>query len=278
VYYLLEYVLLHQPKYVALVFLLCVLLCAIGCGGRSRSMAAPAPGSPGASTSSDPGSSAPADATVFQKIEQMPDWQWCTAKLNGQPCASGLGNATSAKADDQSKPSLDGSSSKFSIGGNKGYSNALWWKSVSGGLSASHFLYDVSFYIDHPEVSEALEFDVNQSFDNKRWVWGSECNFKDSHHWDIWDPKNFIWVPTSLPCPVFSANTWHHITWQLERVNNQVHYVSLTVDGNTMPVDIYKDLQPNFNGTDINVAFQLDGDSAQHPYNVWLDEVTLKAW
>jgi hypothetical protein len=241
-------------------------------------MTTPAPTSPGASTSSDPGPSAPADATVFPKIEQMPDWQWCTAKLNGQACASGLGNATSAKTDNQSQPSLDGSSSKFSIGGNKGYSNALWWKSVSGGLPASHFLYDVSFYIDHPEVSEALEFDLNQSFDNKRYVWGSECNFKDSHHWDIWDPKNFKWVPTSLPCPVFSANTWHHITWQLERVNNQVHYVSLTVDGNTMTVDIYKDLQPNFNGTDINVAFQLDGDIAQHPYNVWLDEVTLKAW
>jgi hypothetical protein len=61
-------------------------------------------------------------------------------------------------------------------------------------------------------------------------------------------------------------------------VNGQVRYISLTVDGTTMPVDIYKDLQPNFNGTDINVAFQLDGDIKQHPYNVWLDEVTLKAW
>ena len=268
---------MHQRKFFPLIVLCCALACALaGCGGRSKITAAPTPTPDKSAPGSTP--SAPANATVFPKIEEMPAWDWCTRLLDGHACASGAGNATSAKADDQSTPSLDGASSKFSIGGKKGYSNALWWKSVSGGLPASHFLYDVSFYIDHPEVSEALEFDVNQSFDGKRWVWGSECAFKDSHHWDIWDPKGFKWIPTSLKCPVFSANSWHHIIWELERVNNQVHYVSLTVDGKTMKVDIYKDLQPNFNGTDINVAFQLDGDIAQHPYNVWLDEVTLKAW
>lgn len=275
---------MQNPKCFLLLYLSCALVWATaGCGGRSHATAAPVPtinnnsSGPG-SNNSNTGSSAPANATVFQKIEQMPDWQWCTAQLNGQPCASGLGNATSTKSDNQAKPSLDGSSSKFTLGGARAYSNALWWKSVSGGLDASHFSYDVSFYIDNPQVSEALEFDVNQSFNNNRYVWGSECSFKDSGKWDIWDPKNFKWAPTNLPCPVFSANTWHHITWELERSNNQVHYISLTVDGNTMPVDIYKDMQPNYSGTDINVAFQLDGDNAQHPYNVWLDEVTLKAW
>lgn len=240
----------------------------------------PVPSSPAPGSSSNPGtsSSAPANATVFPKIEEMPDWQWCTAQLNHQPCASGLGNATSSKIDNQASPALDGSSSKFTVAGNKGYSNALWWRSVSGGLDAAHFSYDVSFYIDHPELSEALEFDVNQSFNGTRYVWGSECNFKDTGKWDIWDPKGFVWVPTNLPCPVFSANTWHHITWLLERVNGQVHYISLTVDGKTMPVNIYKDPQTSFNGTDINIAFQLDGDIKQHPYNVWLDEVTLSAW
>lgn len=269
-----------MQKLIALMTVCCAMVCVLaGCGGRSQNVPPPT-AAPTPAANSNPGSSssAPANAIVFPKIEQMPDWQFCTKRLNNQVCASGAGNATSVKTDDQTSPALDGSSSKFSLGGKTGYSNALWWKSVSGGLDASHFSYDVSFYIDQPKVSEALEFDVNQSFNNIRFVWGSECNFKDTHHWDIWDPKNFKWVATSLPCPVFSANTWHHITWELERANNQVHYISLTVDGTTMPVDIYKDPQQNFNGTDINVAFQLDGDIAQHPYNVWLDEVTLKAW
>lgn len=269
---------MQKQKSIALMTVCCAMVCvAAGCGGRSQNVPPPT-AAPTPAANSNPGAAAPANATVFPKIEQMPAWQWCSKRLDNKVCASGRGNATSAKTDDQASPALDGSSSKFSLSGKIGYSNALWWKSVSGGLDASHFSYDVSFYIDQPKVSEALEFDVNQSFNNIRFVWGSECNFKGTHHWDIWDPKNFKWVPTNLACPVFSANTWHHITWELERANNQVHYISLTVDGTTMPVDIYKDPQPDFNGTDINVAFQLDGDIAQHPYNVWLDEVTLKAW
>jgi hypothetical protein len=37
-----------------------------------------------------------------------------------------------------------------------------------------------------------------------------------------------------------------------------------------MPVDIYKNPQTNFNGTDMNVAFRWRRQTAS--YNVWLDE------
>ena len=168
-------------KIIALFCSSIIIFFVCGCGGRSTAMSTPVPSSSDPGSSSTPGtSSVPANATVFPNIERMPDWQWCTAQLNHQPCASGLGNATSSKIDNQASPALDGSSSKFTIAGPKGYSNALWWKSVSGGLDAAHFSYDVSFYIDHPEISEALEFDVNQSFNGARYVWGSECNFKDT--------------------------------------------------------------------------------------------------
>ena len=209
----------------------------------------------------------------------MPGWQWCTAQTSDhRTCASGLGNAVSSKTDGQTKPSLNGDSSKFSISGPKGYSNALWWEFVQPNPSLSHFNYDVSFYIDHPEVSQALEFDVNQSFGGSRYTWGSECNFKGTGKWDIWDPQAEKWVPTPVECPAFSANTWHHLLWQLERVKDQVHYISLTVDGQLFPVDVYKNLQPNWNADEIDVAFQMDGDSNQTPYNVWLNEVTLTQW
>lgn len=85
-------------------------------------------------------------------------------------------------------------------------------------------------------------------------------------------------MPTSVDCPVFSANTWHHLLWQLERANGQVHYISLTVDNKVFPVDIYKNLQPNVGSDDISIAFQMDGDVNQAPYAVWLDEVTVTQW
>jgi hypothetical protein len=178
----------------------------------------------------------------------------------------------------QIDPSTDQKSTKFNIAGRTGYSNALWWKSLGANSNSSHFTYDLWFYVDRPDVSEALEFDVNQSFGGIRYTWGTECSFKNTHKWDIWDPAAFKWVPTNLDCKPFSANTWHHLVWQFERANHQVHYVSLTIDDQTMPVDIYKDPQTNWHTDDVNVAFQMDGDINQDPYNVWLDQVSLTQW
>ena len=208
----------------------------------------------------------------------MPGWQWCTAQVNHSVCAAGLGNATSSKTDDQTTPSRDGSSSKFNIAGPKGYSNALWWKTLDADQNASHFQYDLWFYVDKPEVSQALEFDANQSFGGTRWVFGTECNFKDTGKWDLWDGKAGKWVPSSVPCNPFSANTWHHLVWQFERSDSQVHYINVTIDNQTTSVDVFHNAQPDSGGDGISVAFQLDGDSTQQPYNVWLDEVTLTEW
>jgi hypothetical protein len=216
---------------------------------------------------------------LIQKIENMPGWQWCTAQTSDhRTCAAGLGNAASSKTDNQSSPSRDGSSSKFYIGGPTGYSNALWWKTLDPNPTPTHFLYDLWFYIDNPDVSQALEFDVNQTFGGTRFTWGTECNFKDTHKWDIWDPKAEKWVPTQFACNPFSANTWHHLVWQFERVNGQVHYVAVTIDGQTLNVDTYYDPQPGVMGNEVDVAFQLDGDNKQTPYNVWLDGVSLSEW
>ena len=189
-----------------------------------------------------------------------------------------MGNAASSKTDNQSNPSRDGSSSKFYIGGSTGYSNALWWKTLDPNPTPTHFLYDLWFYIDNPDASQALEFDVNQTFGGTRFTWGTECNFKDTHKWDIWDPKAGKWVPTQFDCNPFSANTWHHLVWQFERVNGQVHYVALTIDGQTLNVDTYYEPQGGVMGNEVDVAFQLDGDNKQTPYNVWLDQVNLSEW
>lgn len=270
----------------------------IGCGGKATITSAnasvpvgqPAPPSPpnpsptpsptpAPSPTPSPSPNVPSNAVVVSKIEGMPEWQWCTAQTaDHRVCAAGLGNATSSKIDNQSTPSRDGSSSKFDIGGPKGYSNALWWKTLNANSSFTHFNYDVWFYIDNPNVSQALEFDVNQTINGTRYTWGSECNFKDTRKWDVWDPKAGKWVPSQVDCPVFSAATWHHLLWQLERMNGQVHYISLTVDGQVFPVDIFKNAQTNWAGNEIDVAFQMDGDVKQTPYNVWLNQVTLTQW
>jgi hypothetical protein len=218
------------------------------------------------------------NVVTLANLQNLNGWKWCTAVLDEETCAGGLGDAISSIEQGVDTPSLSGNSARFTIGGNTGYSNALWWRSLGSGTPVSHFKYDVYFYLREPDKPEALEFDVNQSYNGTRYTWGTECSYKNTGRWDVWDPETLTWQTTAVPCPIVSADTWHHLVWQFERSNEQVHYVSVTLDGETTPVDLYYNPQSSWTrGDDINVAFQMDGDWRQDPYEVWLDELTLTA-
>ncbi|HKB89261.1 MAG TPA: hypothetical protein VKC60_01960 [Opitutaceae bacterium] len=230
--------------------------------------------------------------TTITGIQNMPGWQSCSATFPagsqraGQLCAAGnsLG-AVSTMTEGQTSPSMDGKSAQFSMGGPNGYSNMLYFNPIAGGNNVSQFTYDLYFYIDHPEAAQALEFDLNQAYDDtglgnpQRWVWGSECNFKGETpgKWDIWDDATGKWQPTNVPCDPFPANTWNHLTWTFERVGAQVHYITLTVNGQSYNVDTYFNNEQGWDLEEIDTAFQMDLDSNADPYNVWLDQVNLTA-
>jgi hypothetical protein len=143
------------------------------------------------------------------------------------------------------------------------------------------------FYIDHPDRAQALEFDLNQAYDDtglgnpQRWTWGSECNLKGYYpnpgKWDIWDDANSVWRETSVQCDVFPANTWNHLTWNVHRSGNQVVYDTLTVNGQVYQINTSYTNQGGWDLEEIDTAFQMDLDSNADPYNVWLDQVNLTA-
>jgi hypothetical protein len=225
-------------------------------------------------------------AAGINNIQNLPNWAPCGALYApgdpraGQVCAAGFGQPVSAMTEGQSTPSLSGSSAMFTIGGFPTFANELYTKYLAGGSNVSDFTYDLYFMIDQPQRPQALEFDVNQTINNTRWVFGTECNFKADGKWDVWNAESGgagAWVPTTVPCNVFSANTWNHLVWTFERVGNQVHYVSVAVNGQTYNVDLYEQNQPGWPIEDIDVAFQMDLDSLGEPYTVWLDKVTLTA-
>ena len=224
-------------------------------------------GSGGGPTPPPPGS------TVKSQIQNMTGWQNCSV------CAGSGGNgptATLSLNQNQASPSLSGSSAKFTIASSTSYSDALWWKQLGAASSATNFQYDLDFYITNPQVSQALEFDVNQGIGNLKFIFGTQCAMKDGV-WDVWDSANKRWNSTGVACTPPEAFKWHHLTWELRRTATQTVFVTLTVDGVKHFINKTYNALPQAS-SEMNVAFQMDMDKTHTTYSVWLDNVKLTYW
>jgi hypothetical protein len=218
------------------------------------------------------GTSIPSNAQVFSNIDQMTGWQSCNT------CAGPGGKGASvpySMTQFRSSPSMDGQSAQFWLGGSTPYSAALWWKQLGARSYAANFVYDLYFYMDNPSASQALEFDVNQSVNGMKFIFGTECNIKGTHQWDIWDGSG--WKPTGVGCAQPSAYQWHHLTWEFKRSGNWAVFVSVTLDGRKSYINT--GFQVGGSGVqELNTAFQMDGDYAEHNYSTWLDKISLYYW
>lgn len=216
---------------------------------------------------------------TVSNIDEMTGWQSVTSSVIG-----GGGSAITGSYPYQTSPSKDGSSREFTLGGTGPYSNAYWYKFIGGSKDAVNFTYDTWVAISDATKSQALELDVNQSFNHARWVFGTQCNFKDGPplggYWNVWDGGTGQWKATNVPCKPsqFPANQFQHVVWTVYRTGNRVHYTSVTINGRQFTLNLEFGRQPTWDGADIDVSVQLDGDYNQDPYSVWVDSMKLTAW
>ncbi|MCI0352994.1 MAG: hypothetical protein L0Z53_26535 [Acidobacteriales bacterium] len=208
-------------------------------------------------------------------LDQSTNWKSCTE------CAGyrGAGSAaTHSITRGVSSPSRDGASARFWLGGTNPYSNAYWWNPVATGSTASNFVYDLYFYMKNPGAAQALEFEMNQGLNGKKYIFGVQCGFK-SRVWRVYDAVNWRWVATTIPCNLPTAYKWHHLVFEFHRssstgksqfisisINGQKHYVNRGYGGRASALKT------------INVAFQMDGNKTQTDYHVWLDSVKASWW
>jgi major membrane immunogen (membrane-anchored lipoprotein) len=182
-------------------------------------------------------------------------------------------------------PALSGASSKYDIGGTMVYSDVLWNNHLIGDFSSQgmpdtnhtlvptlkNFTYDVYFYGTNLELSQALEFDINQFFNGLGFIWGHECRIAGGHEWDTWDNTNQKWVPTGVACnPV--SNSWNHLVIQVQRTSdNRLLFQSITLNGVPNNLNVYRNPGSAVGWYGITVNWQIDGNSKQNPYTVYLD-------
>jgi hypothetical protein len=191
-----------------------------------------------------------------------------------------------------SSPSLSGKAAKFSIGGTTPYADVLWTNPLIGDFSSQgmpdsshkiipnlhYFTYDLYFYSSTLELSQVLEFDINQYFNSMAFTWGNQCRIAGGHEFDIWDNINWKWVPTGVPCnPV--NNSWNHVTFQAQRTwDNQLLYHSITLNGVTSVIDRYYPPFSVNNWYGVTANYQMDGNYKQSPYSVIVDKFSLIYW
>jgi hypothetical protein len=216
----------------------------------------------------------PASAqTVESSIQRMSGWQSCSS------CAGAGGAGPSSHVSSAagiSSPSMSGNARVFSLAGTRPYSDALWWKQLGAANGATNLIYDVWFYLKTPQYAQALEFDNNQANGHMRWIFGTQCNIA-AGVWDVWGNAQGNWISTGIPCPMPTAFTWHHLTWEFRRNSRQLTFVAVTLDGAKHYVNrTYTGRGSGVN--ELNVAFQMDQKANHVAFQTWLDNVSLKYW
>jgi hypothetical protein len=234
-------------------------------------------------------------AGVFYDLHQESGWTGyallpveyniCTACLASGP------ETTWSMTQKVSSPSLSGNSSQMSIGGETVYSDVLWNNHLIGNFSSQglpdtnetivpnlyNFTYDVYFYVPEVQLSQALEFDINQFVNGYSYIWGHECRIAGGNEWDIWDDPAQTWHPTGVPCNPL-ANAWNHLVLMVQRTSdNHLLFESITLNGVTAPLNYYESpTTTTWYGVTVN--YQQDGNYAQSPYSVWLDNLNFAYW
>ena len=178
------------------------------------------------------------------------------------------------------------------IGGSTQYADALWNNHLIGDFSSQglhdtnktlipslhNFTYDVYFYVKNIGLSQALEFDINQFFGGKGFIWGHECRIAGGHEWDIWDNVNTHWVKTGISCNPID-NAWNHLVLVVQRTsNNQLLFKSITLNSKVATLNRTYNPGNGHNWYGVTVNYQQDGNKNQTPYDVYIDRFNFSYW
>jgi len=248
-------------------------------------------GSSGSSGSGSSNSSASSDGTPLPHLQTSGGWgKYGQRGPNFVDCSPSPCNGIDfSMTQDVTNPSMSGRASEFNVGGSAPFGDALFNNHLIGPGSTQslpdstatlvpslhEFTYDVYFYGKSLGLSQALEFDINQFFDDKSFIWGHECRIAGGNEWDVWDNQNQTWKPTGVSCYP-NSNSWNHLTIKVQRnSDDELVYQSITLNGQTANLNW---TFPHGRATGwygVTINYQMDGNASQKSYNVYLDDLTF---
>ena len=191
-------------------------------------------------------------------------------------------------------PALDGRSLRCALTGGEAYSNVHCYRNLPPGPTANVFTLTLTFQFTPTtacnnegslSVAQALEFSISKWQTGKRYELALQWQNVGSGgpQWRYWDPGQLDeerWQPfTPSISQCLTGETWHTLTLTGEIVNDEVHYQSFVIDQNSYSLDIAVPAAEAPDEPDrLAVAVQLDGNAAQTPYEVFIDQVSFVRW
>jgi hypothetical protein len=191
-----------------------------------------------------------------------------------------------------SSPSQDGRSLRCAITGGVKYSNVHCYRNLPAKPAGNTFALSTSFFyqptstfnnVGGPSIVQALEFTMNKWNQGLRYEWALQWDNVDpgAPKWRYWGPATLggalTWVDLGIAGSL-AGQQWHSLTIEGEILNGQVHYQRFILDSQVHPIDIMVPPAVTPGEADrLAVAVQLDGNSTETPYELFIDHVVLKA-
>jgi Big-like domain-containing protein len=219
--------------------------------------------------------------TTWTRIEEQTGWQTCgncgntghTGPTASYHMTRGIGS-----------PSLDGSSSSFSISGAP-FSDGYWFigqhPAPSKGLQYLGYEFDIYVPKGMENSPQAIEFECQQGLNG--WVYNFA--WQADYASGTWRVFNYVlkrWESTGIKLTRFTPGTWHHVLAEYHNnsATHQVYHDAITIDGVRHVVSTARVHSAKNTGTGnyFNNAFQLDLNSKGTAFKVFVDrmKVTLK--
>lgn len=179
-------------------------------------------------------------------------------------------------------PSMDSKAAQFWLGGSSKtpYANALFFNpDLAPAVSANNFKLDFYLYIGDPTKAQAIEMDIFYSRGGHKNYFLTECDTNGTHA-GTWQVSNAVidtWQHTGLPCHMKSY-AWNHVVLQFFRNSDgSTKFVSVSMNGDMHYVNHTYPAR-SVSSFEMNPAIQLDGNSHQDNFSVWVDKMNVTYW
>lgn len=185
---------------------------------------------------------------------------------------------------------VSGRSLRLRIGGGDPYTGVMCYRQLPLVADSAAFQLDLWWWLSEttfdnegaPSNIQAVELTMNKWAGRARYEWGMQwLNVGDESAeegtppcWRMWDPHGGRWINTGVTQRL-RPRAWHRFVLQGDIHGGRVRYVGFRSDGATKALgDSFKP-QP-VDGEGLTVAFQLDGNFEQGPYECRFDQVRLR--